>query len=281
MRCRAVRDLLHAYLARDLQTVLRDQVRAHLDSCGECWSAWNRVRWDAASGTPLLNELREFLGPAFRPYFDSSTQLARDWDHADPSSPEEVADFFRASEAYLYNLTVWEVSGHRPRYLDEAAATVLRARPRVVLDYGCGIGSDLLGLRRLAAEADAPFTVIGCDYASPSTGFLHHRLRRRGLDVPVVEPQQLGTLPQPDVLWIIDTLDHLSDLDGQLGPLLSETRLLVCEDLSEDRTHGAQRFHNRRQPGELAGFLQGHGLLSVAVRPCSPVSYWTRAPGSP
>lgn len=239
------------------------------------------MRWDAATGSPVLNELREFLGPAFQPYRDSSTELARDWDDADPRSPEQVANFFRASEPYLYNLAVWEASGNRPRYLDRAAATVLRVRPRVVLDYGCGIGSDLIGLRQRAANADPPFTVIGCDYVSPSTAFLHHRLRRRGLDAQVVEPRQLGTLPEPDVIWIIDTLDHLADLDGQLGPLLPGTRLLVCEDLREDRTHGAQRFHHPRRPGEFAGFLEGHGLRSAAGRPGSPVSYWTRAAGSP
>jgi len=268
--------MLGGYLKRGLTPDALDGVRTHLDSCTRCWSAWNRFRWDTALGTPLLQELRAFLGPAFRPYLDSSSQLADEWDAASPSDPHEVAEFFRASDAYLYNLSVWEASGHRPPYLQHASAALLRSSPRVVLDYGCGIGSDLIGLHQITADSSAPFTVTGCDYASPSTAFLRDRLRRRDLHVQVVEPDELDALPQPDVLWIIDTLDHLADLDGQLGPLLPGVQLLVCEDLAERRAHGDQRFHHRRHPAELGAVLERHGLHAAPGPPGHAVSYWRR-----
>lgn len=275
MRCQLVRARLADYLTGGWPPAARTQIRGHMDSCRECWSAWNHLRWDVAAGAPVLEELSAFLGAAFQPYLDSSTQLALDWDAANPSSPREVADFYRSSVPYLYNLTIWEASGNRPRYLEQAAAILVATRPQVVLDYGCGIGSDLIGLSQLAAHSGAGYTVVGCDYASPSTAFLRDRLHRRGMDAQVVEPPRLDTVPPHDVLWIVDTLDHLADLDGQLGPLLAGIRLLVCENLDENRAHGAQRFHHRHDPSHVAALFCKHGLSPVATRPGRDLACWT------
>src|SRR3954466_6433383 len=59
----------------------------------------------------------------------------------------EVADereFYRTSQAYLYNLTAFAMTGTKLPYLEVLTSNVPPGSR--VLDYGCGIGSDGLML---------------------------------------------------------------------------------------------------------------------------------------
>lgn len=263
----ATADTYAAYLSRTLPRDAYDRVRSHLDGCASCWAAWNRYRWDAARASPLLSELAEFLGSAFRPYFDSSTALAADWDGANPQTEQEKATFFRTSTSYLYNLVIWQASGHRPDYVTNGLSLLHHNKIRTVLDYGCGIGTDMLALRHHG------FTVIGCDYDSPSTRFL----RWRSQHVPLVEPSELDqVIHDVEALWIIDTLDHLTDIGTSIGQALSTVRLVITESLSNDRSHGAQRFHQRRPTAEIAQLFASHGLPLCHQSNDETITVWSR-----
>lgn len=136
-----------------------------------------------------------------------------------------------------------------------------------MLDYGCGIGSDTIPLRH------SGFDVIGCDFHSPSTAFLRWRSHD---SIPVVEPDDLDSVDAPDALWVIDTLDHLADIDTSLGPILRVVDLMVTENLTLDRGHGRQRFHIRRSYPDLAALFRRYGLTpSDTARPAS-IMFWTR-----
>jgi SAM-dependent methyltransferase len=263
---------LDAYLRRRMPADDTARFREHLDACPSCWDRWNHFRWDQAADSLLLNDLQVFLRDDFEPYFDSSVALAHSWTEAAPQTQDEIADFFRTSIAYLYNLSIWEASGNRPPYASDAIRVLGDRGARVVLDYGCGIGSDTLTL------LDSGFAVIACDYHSPSTEFLRWRAARRGLAIDIYEPDQLGPGPAPDTLWIIDTIDQLADL-ATLTPILRQVDLLVCEELRHDRGHGSQGFHHRRNPHEVGSFFAAHGLTELR-KPANGVSlsYWTRPP---
>ncbi|MGH3913781.1 MAG: methyltransferase domain-containing protein [Pseudonocardiaceae bacterium] len=259
--------VLEEYLHHTLPPSHHQQVRAHLDTCEPCWQAWNRYRWDAASTSPLYAQLAEFLGADFRPYFDSSRALAAEWDAADPRTEHAAAEFFRTSTSYLYNLTIWEASGNRPDYISRALPTLARHGTRTVLDYGCGIGSDAVPLRQ------SGFDVVGCDFHSPSTAFL--RWRSQG-GVPVIEPGEFGSIDEPDTLWVIDTLDHLTDIEASLGAILPVIALMVTENLSTNNGHGRQRFHYRRPFPKLAALFARHGLTPSTASANTPTMFWTR-----
>ncbi|MEV4091076.1 class I SAM-dependent methyltransferase [Streptosporangium saharense] len=250
--CASVRAAFGSYLRAANGRGAHTAVHAHLTTCPACRDAWNRYRWDQASDSPLLRELRDFLDEEFIPYLDSAAALAETWKLADPRSAKEVAAFFRASTAYLYNLAIWQASGNRPDYVSAAIPALLDHRVRTVLDYGCGIGNDTLPL------LEAGFDVTGCDYDSPSTRFLRWRLRRHGLDVVVVEPGV--DVPVADALWIIDTLDHLADLDAALGALLRRVRVVVCEDLTVRRGVSGKGFHHHRPAERIIATFARYGL---------------------
>ncbi|MGH3898066.1 MAG: hypothetical protein ACRDTA_07370 [Pseudonocardiaceae bacterium] len=109
--------VLDGYLHHTLPSTDHQQIRAHLDCCEPCWQAWNRHRWDAARPSDLYAQLAEFLGADFRPYFDSSRALAAEWDAVNPHTDHDIAQFFRTSTDYLYNLAIWDASGNRPQAL--------------------------------------------------------------------------------------------------------------------------------------------------------------------
>jgi Putative zinc-finger len=276
MNCEAALAQLSGYLTCTLTPVLRSQVRRHLDDCDGCWGGWDAYRWDRATGTQLHRDLEGFLGPRFRPRWDSSRALAREWEQADPRSPDQAADFFRNSLAYLHNLVIWEASGNRPAYVAAAAPVLAVHGARSVIDYGCGTGSDTLALRRLG------YQVLPCDYDSPSTRFFAWRARREGSDPRTIEPGDLPAGLAADTLWIIDTIDHLADPASSIGRLLFTVRIVISERMTADRAHGRHRFYRRRPATEIHQLYESCGFRPAQPSSAtSPIECWTKPPGRP
>lgn len=132
--------------------------------------------------------------------------------------------------------------GQAPHVIEDFSSRTVpnlaRHGTKTILDYGCGIGSDTLRLHQNG------FNVVGCDFHSPSTAFLHWRSHDT---IPVIEPNELDSRTAPDTLWIIDTLDHLVNIETSLATLLSVVDRMVTENLTTNHGHGRQRFHIRRQ----------------------------------
>jgi hypothetical protein len=116
--------------------------------------------------------------------------------------------------------------------------------------------------------------VTPCDFHSPSTRFFQWRAARAGQDTRVCEPGQLPPGLKPDTLWIIDTLDHLPDPDASIGGLLDGVRIVVCEQLTQGRAHGRQRFHHRRHPDEIARAFISRGFRLSATT--HEIQCWAR-----
>lgn len=269
--CQEIRRLFPPFCTHRMPADAAARLRSHLDACPDCWSAWNVYRWRRALDTELGRALRDFLGEGFVPFHDSSKALAAAWDAAAPATPRQRAGFFRASTDYLYNSTVWTASGNRPPYLAQALPVLRRLRAATVIDYGCGIGADTLGLLQ------AGFTVIPCDYDSPSTDFLRWRASRDGVRLRTVEPDRLAPPYDADTLWIIDTLDHLPDPYTALHEVLAAVRVVVTENLHHDRGHGTQRFHHRMAPDELTEFFAAHGFRPEPATPATRhLTIWLR-----
>lgn len=259
---------LDAYLHQALNCNDHNEIKQHLATCEKCWQKWNRYRWDAASTTALYDDLKRFLGADFQPYFDSSHALAAEWDAANPRTPADVAAFFRASTSYLYNLVIWQASGHRPRYLSEALPALREYGVKSIVDFGCGVGNDAIPLQQQG------FDVTGCDFTSPSTDFLRWRSRNT---ITVIEPEQIDAHPLPDALWLIDTIDHLDDIDATLGAILLRVKVLITENFSDhDNAHSSKRFHHRRPYTQISACFKEYELELDSARSNSTVMVWRR-----
>lgn len=260
-------EMLAAYLHRQLPQAIHRQLRDHLDVCDTCWQAWNRHRWDAALSHPLTHDLREYLGPAFQPYLDSSRLLRDQWNDTSPRTDADRRRFFGNSSAYLYNLVVWHASGNRPDYLHAAQPHLAGAKR--ILDLGSGIGQDTLDLRARG------YTVLPSDLPSPSTRFMQWRLRRAGQDHQLIDPEHLAAIPPVDTLWIIDTLDHIPDPVPQLRSVLGQVDRLICENIHNPRS-GGQGFHLRRPASQLRDIFRRHGLHEQPEPASPPITVFAR-----
>ncbi|MFN2536567.1 MAG: glycosyltransferase family 2 protein, partial [Mycobacteriales bacterium] len=90
---------------------------------------------DAFEGQEELEELKEYLG---NDYDEQRLQAHQHLVDAEEHAAPDDATFYRTSEAYLYDLTVFAMSGTKRPY----RRMVRRLAPvgARLLDYGCGIG---------------------------------------------------------------------------------------------------------------------------------------------
>jgi SAM-dependent methyltransferase len=173
------------------------------------------------------DELRAYLGDSYE-----RAKLERN----DALLEEEVAatgdegKLYRTSQAYLYNLTVFAMTGTKLPYIDALTRHVPPGSR--VLDYGCGIGSD--GLMLL----EAGYRVEFADFDNPSTAYLRWRLERRGLDAPVHDLDR--DVPGGfDAAYSFDVIEHvpapysfLQEMERRAG--LVEVNLLEFDEHEQD-----------------------------------------------
>ena len=172
-------------------------------------------------------ELKEYLGDEYsRERFEHHRELLEQ----EVTDTGDEHELYRTSQAYLYDLTVFAISGTKLPYL-EALTQHLEPGARI-LDYGCGIGSD--GLLLL----DAGYRVEFADFDNPSTEYLRWRLERRGHDAPVhdLDREVPGGF---DAAYAFDVIEHVKDPYAFLGEMEQRSKL-VQVNLLEFEPHEQQ-----------------------------------------
>jgi 2-polyprenyl-3-methyl-5-hydroxy-6-metoxy-1,4-benzoquinol methylase len=172
-------------------------------------------------------ELRAYLGERY-----DHERLVR-WQEQLEEEAARIGDeaaLYRTSEAYLYNLTAFAMTGTKDAYRRAVAAAVPSGAR--LLDVGCGIGSDGLAL------LEAGYRVEFADFDNPSTRYLRWRLEHRGLVAPVHD-LETGPLPEGfDLAYAFDVLEHVPDPFALLAAMERSARLVCVNALetSEDES---------------------------------------------
>jgi SAM-dependent methyltransferase len=203
---------------------------------------------DAYEGAEELEELKAYLGAD---YDEARLQgHQRLVDAEEHEAPDELT-FYRTSQAYLYDLTVFAMSGTKRPYRRQ----VRRLAPAGgrVLDYGCGIGSD--GLRLMKAGLQVEFA----DFANPSVDYLRWRLDRRGLDAAIHDVEK-GVPGGFDVVYCFDVIEHVDDPFGFLGLLEERADLVVVNFL--EPTPDDVHVHKPLDVPSLLDHVVRQGLVS-------------------
>ena len=174
-----------------------------------------------------LDELRTYLGDAYD--HDRLVHHVAEVEREEHAAPDERT-FYRTSEAYLYDLTVFAMSPTKVPY--HALLHRLLRPGSHVLDYGCGIGSD--GLRLI----EAGYRVTFADHDNPSTRYLRWRLERRGLTADVLDVEA-GIGSGYDAAFAFDVLEHVEAPLDVLRTIEAAARTIVVNLLapSPDDTH--------------------------------------------
>lgn len=239
----------------------------HLNNCLSCWSIWNKVRWDAAEKKQGFKELKTYLGSSFQQYFDSSWSMAAKWHKENPGNEKEIASFYKHADQYLYNLIIWHDSGDKHNFVPYFDEFRSKFGVKSVIDYGCGVGCEGLEL------IDKGFKVFFVDYTCPSTSFLRWRLNSRGLTVPIIDVEQIEKLPEADMLWAIDVLEHMVDPLWVVDRLSDKTRLFVHRSEFGNDHGGRHPFHLDFDEVVLSDALRSKGFRHI---PWPVVSVWLR-----
>jgi 2-polyprenyl-3-methyl-5-hydroxy-6-metoxy-1,4-benzoquinol methylase len=175
----------------------------------------------AWEGERDLEELREYLG---EDYDQTKLEGHQRMVDEEAAAAADEAGFYRSSELYLYDLTVFAMSGTKDPYRRVLRSLV--APGASVLDYGCGIGSD--GLRLL----EAGYRVAFADYENPSTRYLRWRLARRRLSAEVYDLDD-GVPGGFDAAYAFDVIEHLDDPFAFLAELERRAAIVVVNLLDE------------------------------------------------
>lgn len=214
------------------------KVKSHIDSCQRCWSIWSRVRWDIAEGKQGYRELEEFLSKDFCKYFDSSWALASDWHEKPRKLRKHVEDFYRNNQHYVYNSVIHYESGDRDDTSKIIKDLIQKYKPKTVIDFGCGVGTD--GLLFL----EHGVKVIFIDFKSMSTKFLKWRLNKRGYkNFKIIDVDKLKNLPDADMLWTYDVLEHIPDRTKVIEKIPTSVKVFVHESTNDDVAGGRHPFH--------------------------------------
>jgi SAM-dependent methyltransferase len=239
----------------------------------------------------MLDDLAGFTGMSteacrarLRSY--SPVELADAWNRANPQTDEELLNFYRTTDLYIWDLLQWHASADRHRRWRTFADTIERFPSEAgfarVYDFGAGVGTDALFL------ASRGYHVTLVDVAGPVFRFAQYRFQRRGLPGRFIESR--SPLPEPDdtydIAMCFDVFEHLPDPLAAARRLVGALRpgglLIQASDFNHDDVYpqhlaeGARRFEGPRWDMYLSGLglrHDGHlayrrltGWRSFAVR---------------
>jgi len=192
-------------------------------------------------------ELERYLGPRFE-----LDRLQRHEAEVERELREfgNEGRFYRGSQAYLYDLTAFAITQTKAPYLSELTRLVDPGAR--LLDYGCGIGSDGLGL------LEAGYRVEFADFDNPSVAYLRWRLAERGLDAPVHD-LDAGVPGGFDAAYAFDVVEHADDPFELVGELERRARVLprARKSQSESCRPGKAAVDLRLQRRARACFGEG------------------------
>ncbi|MCU1378730.1 MAG: hypothetical protein JWN29_1713 [Acidimicrobiales bacterium] len=177
----------------------------------------------AFDGQRDLADLRAYLGD------DYDESLLRGHVAAVEAEEEAATDereFYRTSRMYLYDLTVFAMSGTKAPY--HADLQRLVAPGARLLDWGCGIGSD--GLRLLEQGYDVSFV----DFANPSQAYLRWRLARRGQTAEVYDLEGDEIPGGFDLAYSFDVIEHVEDPMAFLAELERRAAIVLVNLLEPE-----------------------------------------------
>jgi len=207
-----------------------------------------------------VQELKEYLGKKFIPYYDSSWGLAEEWMDKKPKTVDEIKDFYKQTENYVYNLAIWHESGDRYKYSDKIKKLIDTYGVKSVIDYGCGIGTDSLTF--IGRDIDT----YSIDFDCPASQFFRWRAKKRKLSPKFFNIEKLEKYPDTEMFWAIDVLEHIPD------PLATIKRInyQICKIIAHksqfnDTAGGRHPCHINFEQQMISDYLSSKGYSNIST----------------
>jgi len=160
---------------------------------------------------------------------DARAALAAEWYARNPTTPEEIAAFYREAQQQGPDLDAFHADPVRQRWT-ECIVWVAREQGRQrVVDIGCGAGHDLDALRAALPEIEL--------HGVEPNEVLREGLTARYLGDPsIVADVAAAPLETADLLILIDVLEHVVDPEAFLSEI-AQRAPIGCWALEATATH--------------------------------------------
>jgi len=204
----------------------------------------------------------------------SSSELARQWRHANPVSADEILRFYATTESYIWALMQWHASAARAAYWKALEYFVgyyaASAGWPQVYDFGCGVGTDALFL------TNKGYAVTAVDVPGPTLEFARHRFRRRGWNCKFVE--STSQVPRIDSRYdaavCFDVFEHLprplEAVKALVAALTPHGVLIQQASFTAEDAHPCHLADGVREFGGLRWHIQ---LAGLGLRSTGPMTY--------
>ncbi|HEV3146035.1 MAG TPA: class I SAM-dependent methyltransferase [Gemmataceae bacterium] len=195
---------------------------------------------------------------------------------------QRLIDFYRQSDAFLYELVAWNRHPAKLSLRRWVARFLARQRTerRQILLLGDGLGFDSLYLH--LAGHDVTYSEI----SELSTQFARELFAHAGAELPMIHGDAAQLLPESfDVVACLDVLEHVPDPPTFMAHLARALRpggLLIISAPFWMLTHEyvTHLQINRKYSGRLISLGRSHGLALYDGRwKWEPLVLWKPAPG--
>ncbi len=130
--------------------------------------------------------------------------MREEWNAKKPKKYDEIKQFYKETENYLYDLTHYHLTERRQTDI-EKTAQVMFLKPKNVIDFGCGIGQQGLMLARKGID------VTLADLKSKTLDFAKYRFETHKVKFKIWETDIEDMPPDKkyDVILALDVLEHI------------------------------------------------------------------------
>lgn len=152
---------------------------------------------------------------------------------------ESLEKFYGNTDFYLYDLTHYANDTDRIAFGEELKRFIKKKNLKTGLDYGCGIGTDILSMFEGGIEY-----AYGIDIYSKCTEYMEWRIEDRHIKkpfqfMPVVENQ---IYPECDIVICIAVLEHIENPMEVLKGLVGCCKYMVLR-VDPTNPNGAHPMH--------------------------------------
>jgi 2-polyprenyl-3-methyl-5-hydroxy-6-metoxy-1,4-benzoquinol methylase len=148
-------------------------------------------------------------------------EMAEEWKTINPKTPNEIRDFYKNTELYIFDLTQANASLERRNFHGRAVDYLFTHFPankyNSVLDFGSGVGEEVV------IFSEKGYDVTFCDVVGRTSEFVNYRLKNRNLKAKFIPVESgLRTLNKKyDIIIVFDVLEHLPNAVSILRFLVS------------------------------------------------------------
>lgn len=153
------------------------------------------------------------LSPEHLETIQARRDTAREWFVEDPKTADEIADFYRYSQALPDELRAWHEEPTRASWTDTIVQLAKATNRTCVADIGCGLGHDLIALRNAG--------LLG--WGVEPNEIMRKQLCNQGVNC--IASLDASVLIAADLILLMDVLEHLHDPDTLLKTVSLRAKL--------------------------------------------------------